>query len=105
MERNFHTHADTFAVCVLEDVNLHHITTLRPRETEGNASLYDDTGTLALLDRLAPGGVLAVWSAHRVEAYEERLRRLARDVEMLTIDVARGEPDVVYLARVPSVTA
>ena len=66
--------------------------------TESNTGLYDDAGTAVLLDRLAPGGVLAVWSAHPVPAYEDRLRRHARDVEVLTVDVPRGEPDVVYLA-------
>ena len=67
--------------------------------TEDNAGLYDDAGTAQLLRRLTPGGVLAVWSAHPVPSYEARLRRVARDVEVLTVDVSRGEPDVIYLAR------
>jgi spermidine synthase len=66
--------------------------------SESNAGLYDDAGTALLLERLTPGGFLAVWSAHPVAAYEERLRRLASDVEVLTVEVARGAPDVVYLA-------
>ena len=66
--------------------------------TEDNTSLYDAAGTAKLAGRLNPGGVLAVWSAHPVAAYEELLRAQFRDVKFLTVDVARGEPDVVYVA-------
>src|SRR3954452_21337451 len=62
-------------------------------------ALYDDAGTRALLDVVRPGGVLAVWSAMPVPSYEARLRRLAASVDMTAVGVARGEPDVVYLAR------
>jgi spermidine synthase len=67
--------------------------------TQQNAGLYDDAGTQLLFDRLTGGGVLAVWSAHPVPAYDERLRRHADDVRVLTVPVPRREPDVVYLAR------
>jgi spermidine synthase len=73
--------------------------------TETNAGLYDDAGTARMLGRLGAAGVLTVWSAHRVPAYEERLRRLGCHVEVLTVDVPRGEPDVVYLATAAPVTA
>jgi spermidine synthase len=67
--------------------------------TEGNAGLYDDAGTALLLDALTPGGVLAVWSAHAVDAYEDRLRRHGTDVAVHRVGVGRGEPDVVYVAQ------
>lgn len=69
--------------------------------TVANGALYDEAGVAAVLDRLAPGGVLTVWSAHNDRLYEARLRRHAGDVRVLTVDVPRGEPDVVYLARKP----
>ena len=66
--------------------------------TETNAHLYDDTGTALLASRLSPGGVLAVWSAHEVPSYEARLHGHFSEVQVLTVEVARGEPDVVYVA-------
>jgi len=66
--------------------------------TETNSGLYDAAGTAMLAGRLNPGGVLAVWSAHQVASYEEVLRTQFRHVRALTVDVARGEPDVVYVA-------
>ncbi|NYI06336.1 spermidine synthase [Allostreptomyces psammosilenae] len=68
--------------------------------TEGNAALYGAAGLRLLRGRLAPGGVLAVWSAAASEPFEERLRAAfprvtRREVPVL---VARGVPDVVYLA-------
>ncbi|MDN3356159.1 spermidine synthase [Actinomadura sp. DC4] len=63
--------------------------------TEGNAALYDPA---LLAGRLRPGGVLAVWSAGAAPAFEERLRERFTDVSALAVPVARGEPDVVYLA-------
>jgi spermidine synthase len=67
--------------------------------TESNTSLYDEGGTAALAGRLMPGGVLAVWSAHAVPSYESLLRARFSDVQAVSVDVARGEPDVVYVAR------
>jgi spermidine synthase len=66
--------------------------------TEANTSLYDEAGTATLADRLNDGGVLAVWSAHAVPSYESNLRRQFADVRVISVDVARGEPDVVYVA-------
>lgn len=69
--------------------------------TADNRSLYDEAGTAAVTARLTAGGVLAVWSAHRVPAYEALLQRLLDDVQVLETAVARGAPDVVYLGRKP----
>jgi spermidine synthase len=66
--------------------------------TETNASLYNATTTALLAGRLTANGVLAVWSAHEVPSYEALLRRHFADVRVVTVDVARGEPDAVYLA-------
>lgn len=66
--------------------------------TDSNAELYCDAGTALAASRLAPGGVLAVWSAAASPSYEETLRRHFPRVEALQIDVPRGEPDVVYIA-------
>jgi spermidine synthase len=66
--------------------------------TESNDKLYDDAGTALLASRLTPNGLLAVWSAHQVPSYEELLRRNFGSVRVLTVDVARGEPDTIYLA-------
>ncbi len=67
--------------------------------TPANTALYDDEGVRRMLGRLSPGGVLAVWSSHPVPSYEQRLRRQAASVEVLAVEVPRGEPDVVYVAR------
>lgn len=68
------------------------------RVSEANSRLYDDTGTALLAGRLTANGVLAVWSAHEVPAYEAVLRARFADVRVRTVDVARGEPDAVYVA-------
>ncbi|HEY3682748.1 MAG TPA: spermidine synthase [Streptosporangiaceae bacterium] len=64
-----------------------------------NAGLYAGAGLAALRGRLAPGGVLAVWSASAEPAFEDRLCGLFAEVMVRTVAVARGEPDVVYVAR------
>jgi spermidine synthase len=69
--------------------------------TVDNAALYGGPGLSAVDRRLAPGGTLAVWSAHRSAAFEARLRARYRTVETREIPVRRGEPDVVYAARDP----
>lgn len=65
---------------------------------EGNAALYGPEGLDLLARRLRPGGVLTVWSAAAVPAFEDRLRERFADVFAHPVEVARGEPDVVYLA-------
>ena len=67
--------------------------------TPDNASLYSEAGTRLLLEAVRPGGALAVWSAMPVPEYEALLRQLSASVDMHSVDVARGEPDVVYVAR------
>ncbi|MEU2871089.1 spermidine synthase [Streptomyces olivoreticuli] len=67
--------------------------------TEDNGGLYSPAGLLACHDRLAPGGVLAVWSARPSEAFEDALRNAGFEgVRTEEIAVARGVPDVVHLA-------
>ena len=70
--------------------------------TEANAGLYDAAGLSVCLRALSPGGVLAVWSARPVTAYESLLRANLDDVRAVEIPsyVERGVPDVVYLGRV-----
>ncbi|MGC0417481.1 spermidine synthase [Embleya sp. AB8] len=67
--------------------------------TDGNASLYDDAGLAALRARLRPGGVLTVWSATASPAFADRLRARFARVTVHRVPVARGEPDVVFVAR------
>ena len=64
-----------------------------------NGWLYTDQGLEALRDRLGEGGVLTVWSAGHLGAFERRLKRHFRDVRRRELQVPRGEPDVVYLAE------
>jgi spermidine synthase len=68
--------------------------------TEDNAELYGADGLATCVGALAPGGVLAVWSAHRSPAYEQLVRETLGNLEVVEVEVARGEPDVVYLASV-----
>lgn len=67
--------------------------------SDGNAALYDDGGLRLLARRLTAHGVLAVWGAAASERFEQRLRRRFAKIEVLTVPVPRGEPDVVWLAR------
>lgn len=64
-----------------------------------NAALYGDAGLAAVDARLAPGGVVAVWSAGESAGFEARLRERYRTVEVHRFEVPRGEPDVVWVAR------
>ena len=69
--------------------------------TDSNTGLYGPAGLAAIQRRLRPGGVLAVWSARAVPAYEDLLRGLGLRVEARSVEVPRGEPDVVYVATAP----
>nr|WP_142230738.1 spermidine synthase [Streptomyces cavourensis] len=67
--------------------------------TEENGSLYSPTGLARCLDRLTPGGVLAVWSAQPSAEFEQALRNAGfTRVRSEEVAVARGVPDVVHLA-------
>lgn len=70
--------------------------------TEANAALYGPAGLDLLAGRLRPGGVLSVWSAGAAPAFEARLRERFTGVSAHPVQVARGEPDVVYLASTRS---
>jgi spermidine synthase len=86
--------AHTFdALCV--DVDNGPDWTIHP----ANGWLYGHHGIAALRRRITDGGVLSVWSASRASAFEQRLQRQFRHVERLEVPVARGEPDVIYLAH------
>jgi spermidine synthase len=68
--------------------------------TESNGSLYSPDGLARCRERLAPGGVLAVWSARPSAAFEEALRNAGFvRVRTVTVPVARGVPDVVHIAE------
>ena len=66
---------------------------------EGNAALYGPAGLDMLTNALAPGGVLAVWSAGKAPAFVAALTDRFGPVETLEIPVPRGEPDLVFLAH------
>jgi len=66
---------------------------------DANRGLYTADGLDMLRSRLRSGGVLAVWSASRDEAFERRLARGFGAFDTIEIPVPRGSPDIVYLAR------
>ncbi|MEU9127682.1 spermidine synthase [Kitasatospora sp. NPDC048540] len=68
--------------------------------TEANSGLYGPAGLAAAYGRLTEGGVLAVWSARPSASFERALAEAGfTGVRTLEIDVVRGVPDVVHLAR------
>jgi spermidine synthase len=69
--------------------------------TPDNAALYGEDGTAVVTSRLAAEGVLSVWSAARSPSYETVLRHHFERVEVLEIEVPRGERDVVVVATCP----
>jgi spermidine synthase len=69
--------------------------------TDANLGLYSDQGLRAVRKLLAPGGVVAYWSAHRAPAFGEHLKTLYRRMDELPVEQVRGEPDYVYLCSVP----
>ncbi len=71
--------------------------------TAANAGLYGADGVAECVGALAPGGVLAVWSAAPAPAYEQLLREHLGEVRVVEISayVERGAPDIVYLGRLP----
>ncbi|HVU61845.1 MAG TPA: hypothetical protein VHD58_09370 [Mycobacteriales bacterium] len=69
--------------------------------SEANTELYGDTGVALLARRLNPDGVLTVWSAAGSATYVEVLGRHFGNVEVIEVPVARGAPDVVFVATNP----
>lgn len=63
-----------------------------------NAELYADATLTLIGRRLRPGGRLAVWAAAPDEEFEARLRHTFAVVAAVSIPVARGPDDVVYVA-------
>ncbi len=66
--------------------------------TDANRALYSNQGLALLRERLEPGGTLTVWSAAKAPGFAEKLRAAFERVEVATVPVPRGEPDVIYLA-------
>jgi spermidine synthase len=66
---------------------------------DANQVLYADDGLRRIRDSLRPAGVISVWSAAEAPAFEDRLRRYFTSVDSHRVPVSRGQPDVVYLAR------
>jgi spermidine synthase len=67
--------------------------------TAGNAVLYTEEGLSLLRRRLVAGGVLAVWSAMAAPAFAAALRQQFSGVQVHLVEVPRGDPDHVYVAR------
>ncbi len=57
----------------------------------GNDALYADRGLSEARRALAPGGVLAVWSAAPDPAFTRRLRTCGFDVDTVQVRVSRGK--------------
>jgi spermidine synthase len=68
---------------------------------DANAWLYGPDGLTCLGAHLTGDGVLAVWSAARAPAFAERLHARFSRVVIDDVPVARGVPDVVYVAQGP----
>ncbi|GAA2054107.1 spermidine synthase [Streptomyces cheonanensis] len=67
--------------------------------TDDNAGLYSPAGLAACRAALTPGGVLVIWSALPSPAFERHLRDAGfTTVRTEEIPVARGVPDVLFLA-------
>jgi spermidine synthase len=69
---------------------------------EGNAAVYGTAFLAAAARALAPGGVLAVWSADPAPALADALTRACGPCETVTLDAARDGHEftyTLYLAR------
>ncbi len=66
--------------------------------TRANGMLYGDERLALLYGRLNPGGILTIWSAAEVQGFAERLGRVFDSVEIHSVPVRRGEPDIIYVA-------
>ncbi|GGO49712.1 spermidine synthase [Streptomyces daqingensis] len=71
--------------------------------TDDNGSLYSPAGLASCRARLAPGGVLAVWSAQPDPTFDDALRNAGfQGIRTHEIPVVRGVPDVVHFAIKPA---
>lgn len=70
-----------------------------------NARLYSPAGLKATRRALRPGGVFALWSAFRDEAFTTRLRRAGFTVEIVPVRArgTRGTRHVIWLATANAV--
>jgi len=69
---------------------------------KGNHALYGATGLTCAKSALRRGGVLAVWSAHRDDAFVSRLRKAGFAPEAVDVPargVAGGPMHTIFLAR------
>lgn len=66
----------------------------------GNDRLYSRAGLVAAFAALRPGGVLAIWSAHRDAAFSARLRACGFEVEEVAVraHANRGARHLVWRA-------
>lgn len=74
----------------------------------GNAPVYEDAFLRACLDRLRPGGVLAVWSSEAEPALRTRLATLAGGCEEQSLTVEREGRTfayALYVARAAAATS
>ncbi|WP_298436773.1 spermidine synthase [uncultured Jannaschia sp.] len=68
----------------------------------GNDALYSETGLRASRAALAPGGVLAVWSAHPAPAFTRRMETAGFDTATETVRAGRGRrgpKHVIWIGR------
>ncbi len=68
----------------------------------GNDTLYGERGLQTAHAALAPGGVLAIWSAHQDEAFTRRLGRCGFDARAHMVRAGRtkrGSRHTVWIAR------
>ena len=69
---------------------------------EDNNRIYSRQGLLAARAALRPGGVLAIWSAAKDNAFVRRLRQARFDVEEVTVTAranGKGAKHVIWFAR------
>lgn len=71
--------------------------------SDTNGDLYGDPGINNLLRLLNPGGVISFWSATKSDAFLAKLRSIFSIVEVKLIPQERGEPDYVYLGKLPKI--
>jgi spermidine synthase len=69
---------------------------------EPNAWLYGDAGLDCLRRRVAPSGRVALWSSMASPDVARRLEQRIGPVRTVTLPVARGPDDVIYVATARS---